>query len=162
MCGVMPWWGIVRHRWSFGAGCGNHTSPAYPASCPDAAHIRSRRGRDLAARRVDDVGAALHAPDHRLVEQALGLRVERRVDRHHVAVGHHVLGRSWKVTQLVLDLGREPVAVRVVEAHLERLQAPQHGGADPAGGHGSDLHPLDVIGETAQSAMFQPPSITHW
>ena len=28
MCGVMPWWGIVRQGWSFGAGCGNQTSPA--------------------------------------------------------------------------------------------------------------------------------------
>ena len=28
MWGVMPWWGIVRHGWSAGAGCGYQTSPA--------------------------------------------------------------------------------------------------------------------------------------
>jgi hypothetical protein len=28
VCGVMPWWGIVRQGWSFGAGWGNQTSPA--------------------------------------------------------------------------------------------------------------------------------------
>ena len=28
MCGVMPWWGIVRQGWSAGAGWGNQTSPA--------------------------------------------------------------------------------------------------------------------------------------
>lgn len=27
ICGVIPWWGIVRHGRSSGAGCGNHTSP---------------------------------------------------------------------------------------------------------------------------------------
>ena len=54
---------------------------------------------------------------------------------------------SWKVTpssSSTSDGSRWRSGV--VEAHLERLQAPQHGGADPAGGHGSDLHPLDVIG----------------
>src|SRR6202453_1171500 len=28
MWGVMPWCGMVRQGWSFGAGWGNHTSPA--------------------------------------------------------------------------------------------------------------------------------------
>ncbi len=28
---VMAWLGIVLQGWSFGAGCGYHTSPAYPA-----------------------------------------------------------------------------------------------------------------------------------
>ena len=34
MCGVIAWLGIVRQGWSLGGGCGNQTSPAYPASWP--------------------------------------------------------------------------------------------------------------------------------
>jgi len=47
---------------------------------------------DLPARRVHQIGAALHPADHRRVEQILGFGMERRVDRHHVAMRHHVRG----------------------------------------------------------------------
>jgi hypothetical protein len=54
----------------------------------------------------------------------LGFGVERRVDRDDVA---HLdeLVRSLVVrdAELLLDLDRKPVPVRVVEADLERLQA---------------------------------------
>src|SRR5262245_59698674 len=40
---------------------------------------------DLPARRVYEVGSALHATDHVGVEEMLGLRMERRVDRDDVA-----------------------------------------------------------------------------
>src|ERR1700734_3117795 len=43
---------------------------------------------DLAARGVDEVGTALHLADERVVEHVLGLRVQRRVDRDHVANTH--------------------------------------------------------------------------
>jgi hypothetical protein len=47
--------------------------------------------------------------------------------------------------ELALDLLRESVPVGVVQSHLERLQPPEHGGADPAGCDGPDLHALEVV-----------------
>ena len=47
--------------------------------------------------------------------------------------------------ELLLDLGRQAVSVRVVEADVERLQPAQHRGADPPGADGADLHPFEVV-----------------
>src|ERR1700750_867188 len=38
----------------------------------------------LSARGIDDIGAAFHLADHRVVEQVFGLRMKWRVYRHHV------------------------------------------------------------------------------
>ena len=54
---------------------------------------------DLAARRVDEIGAALHLRDHLFVEEIFGLRVQRRVDRDDVADTAPSDSTSWwKVT----------------------------------------------------------------
>jgi hypothetical protein len=58
--------------------------------------------------------------------------------------------------QFLLDLARQAVAVVIVELHVERLEAPQHRRADPAGGDGADMHPLDV--ERAGDAVGDVPA----
>ena len=76
----MPWFGIVRHGWSFGAGCGK----------PDITRVTCKLSAlertgyciavaDLAARRIDDVRAAFHLADQRFVEHMLGLGVQRQL-----------------------------------------------------------------------------------
>src|SRR6266516_1908214 len=101
---------------------------------------------DLAAGGVDDVGAALHLGDEGVVEEVLGLRMEGRVDRDHVADGHHRLGvRVVGYAELALDLLRESVSIGVVQSHLKRLQPPEDSGADPAGSDRPDLHSLQVV-----------------
>src|ERR1700689_3810161 len=64
---------MVRHRWSFGAGCGNETSSALASQL--TALQRSHDGvaiANLAARGVDQIRAALHAREHLVVEEVLG------------------------------------------------------------------------------------------
>ena len=116
---------------------------------------------DLAARRVDQVGAAFHLGDQLLVEHVLRLRVQRCVDRDHVARLHERLGVVVEGdAELLLDLGREAMAVGVVQPGLERLQAAQHRRADASGGHGPDLHALQVVG--ARGAVGDvPPAAQH-
>ena len=48
--------------------------------------------------------------------------------------------------ELGLHLGWQPVAIGVVQLDVERLEATQHGGSDSPRSHGTDGHPLDVIG----------------
>ena len=72
--------------------------------------------------------------------------MERRVDRDDVADGDELLGSLVEGdSELLLDLGRQPVAVRVVQPDLERLQAAEHGRADAARTDGADLHALEVV-----------------
>jgi hypothetical protein len=102
---------------------------------------------DLAAGGVDDVGAAPHGRDQLVVEQALGSGVERRVDRHHVAVRHHrrsaLVERDAKLT---LGLFWQPVQVGVAQLHIEWLEPPEHRQADPPGRHRPDRHAFQVVG----------------
>ena len=44
---------------------------------------------NLAARRIHEIGAPFHLGDQRLVEEIFRLRMQRGVDRHHVADGNH-------------------------------------------------------------------------
>ena len=82
---------------------------------------------DLAARGVDDVGAALHLGDQGVVEEVLGLGMQRRVDRDDVADSYERLDvRVEGHAELALDLLGKPVPIRVVEPHLERLEASEH------------------------------------
>src|SRR5947209_17741701 len=98
MCGVIPWWGIERHGWSLGAGCGNQTSPAYPASWP----LSSARAIASRSQILPRAVLTMYAPrfilaisassNQRVVEEVLGLGMEGRVDRDRVAEVHHRLG----------------------------------------------------------------------
>ena len=95
---------------------------------------------------VDDVGAALHLGDERVVEEVLGLRMEGRVDRDHVADGHQRLGvQVVGHAEPALDLLRESVSIGVVESHRGRLQPPEDGGTDPDGSDRPDLHSFEVV-----------------
>mmetsp|Transcript_14560 Transcript_14560/g.38612 ORF Transcript_14560/g.38612 Transcript_14560/m.38612 type:complete len:422 (-) Transcript_14560:51-1316(-) len=102
---------------------------------------------DLAAGRVDDVGAALHLADELPAEHVLRLRVQGAVDGHHVADPHHGLdGVVEGQAQLLLDLFGQAPPVGVVEVDVERLEAAQHGDADATRRHGADVHALEVVG----------------
>jgi len=102
---------------------------------------------DLAACRVDEVGAALHLADQVGVEEVLGLGMQGRVDRDDVADAHQRLGaRVVRDVELLLDRGREAVPIGVVQPDLEWLQPPQHGPADATGADRADLHALQVVG----------------
>ncbi len=102
---------------------------------------------DERPRRVDQICATFHGRDQLVVEQPTSLSMQWRVDRDHVEVGHHLLHRGVVGgVQLLLDLGRQPVLVGVVQMNIERRQPPQHGQADPAGGDGAHLHSLEVVG----------------
>ena len=90
-----------------GASCATGGPWARAVETTRRLHIRraARSGRphdrvaiaDLAARRVDEIGAGLHLGDQLLVEQAFGLGVQRGVDRDDVA---DLTSDStwWKVT----------------------------------------------------------------
>ena len=118
MCGVMPWCGIVRHGWSAGAGCGNHTSPAYPASWP--ALERAHDGvavADLPARRVDEVRATLHPSRSAASSKRCsvsGWSGALIVTTSQTSTSDSTV--SWNVTpSSLLDVGGQPVPVGVVE-----------------------------------------------
>jgi hypothetical protein len=99
---------------------------------------------DLAPGGIDDVRAALHLGDQGVVEEVLGLRMEGRVDRDHVADRHHRLGvRVVGHAEFALNLLGESVSIGVVQAHLKRLQPPQYSGTDPAGSDRPDLHSFE-------------------
>src|SRR6266550_182215 len=98
---------------------------------------------DLAAGGVDDVGAALHLGDQGVVEEVLGLGMERRVDRDHVADRHQRLG-VWVVGHAELALNRLSTAEPIRPAATVPTCIPSRS---------YDL--------ATQSAMFQPPLTTH-
>src|SRR5829696_10145719 len=50
-CGVIAWFGIVRHGWSSAAGWESHTSPAYPANWPSSS-ASTRASRSTTAPRA--------------------------------------------------------------------------------------------------------------
>ena len=106
MCGVMPWWGIVRHGWSLRRRL--REPHVARVSGELAALQRPHDGvaiADFAARGVHDVGAALHLGDELVVEEVLGLWMQRRVDRHHVADLHERLHvRVEREAKLLLNL----------------------------------------------------------
>ena len=84
--------------------------------------------------------------DERVVEHVLGLRVQRTVDADHVADADQRLhGLVERQAELLLNAGWEPVPVRVVEVHVERLHPLQHAEPYPPGCHDAHVHPLDVV-----------------
>src|SRR5262249_4091183 len=92
---------------------------------------------NLGASRVHDIAAALHHADQLVVEHALGLGMQWRVDGHNVAdldQGFDI--RMEGQTQLLLDLLGQAVLVGVVKLHIERLPPPERCKADGAGSDG--------------------------
>lgn len=82
---------------------------------------------DLASRRVYQIGAPFHLGDERIVEEVLGLWMERGVDRDHVADLHQRLGVGVEgQAQLFLDLRRQPVPIGVMQLHVEGLETAQN------------------------------------
>ena len=68
------------------------------------------------------------------------------VDRDHVADADHRLdGGVEGQAELLLDRLWQPVAVGVVQLHVERLEALQHGGADAPRGDRADAHAFQVV-----------------
>src|SRR3984957_21222371 len=112
----MPWWGIVRHGWSFGAGCRNQTSRvARELSAFERPHDRVTIA-DLAARGVHEIGPALHLGEKPVVKQVLSLRVKWRIDRDDIANLDHVFDiRMPFETEFLLDRFRKAVPIRVVQ-----------------------------------------------
>ena len=79
-------------------------------------------------RAVSTIRRRASSPDHVRVEQVLGLRMERRVDRDDVADLDQLLRRRVPGdAELPLDSAGKPVAVQVVQPHLERLQPTEQG-----------------------------------
>ncbi len=116
---------------------------------------------DLAPGGVDDVGAALHGRDQLIVEQALSARVERGVDRHHVAVRHHVRCALIEGhAKLALDVLGQPVQVGVMQRDVEWLEPPEHRRADPPGGNRPYRHAFYVVGPLHAVGNI-PPAIDH-
>ena len=73
--------------------------------------------------------------------------MKRRVDRDDIANLDHVFNiRMPDEIELLLDRFRKAVTIRVVQMHVEGLQAAQHREADPAGGDRAHMHALDIIG----------------
>ena len=55
---------------------------------------------DLAARRIDDIGAPFHLGDERRIEEVLRFRVQRRVDGDHIANANHGLHAATVPTSM--------------------------------------------------------------
>ena len=102
---------------------------------------------DLSPGGVDDVSTPFHRRDELVVEEMLGLGVQRSVDRDDVAMRHHRRRALVEAeTELALDLSRQAVAIRVMKLDVERLQPPQDGKADASSGHRPNRHALEVVG----------------
>src|SRR3546814_2764430 len=96
----------------------------------ECAHDRIAIGQ-LAARGVDQIGTALEALERLVVDHVLGLRMERYVERDDVADAVHLLAAVVPgEAQFRLHLGRQAVAVGIMEVHIEGLQALEHREAD--------------------------------
>ena len=116
----MALYGIARHGWSAGGGCGYQTSPAYPASCPDSSAPHGVAVHDRSPRGVDDVGASLHVPEQLVVEQLVGFRDERAVDREHVYAGGQRSGAGMeRQAEFLFYLDGQLALVAVVQVDVE-------------------------------------------
>src|SRR6202020_3047777 len=102
---------------------------------------------DFATRGVHEIRATLHFGEKLVIEQALGLRMKRRVDRDDVANLDHVLdiGMPCEI-EFLFDRFRQSMPIEIVQMHVEGLEATQHCETDPASSDGSDMHSLDVVG----------------
>lgn len=96
---------------------------------------------------VDEVRAGLHLGNEVLVEQALGLLVERAVDGDNVTLGEHLLeGLDAAAANLGLLLGGQGLVVKVQQLLAAKgLEAAQDTLADAADGDGTDNLALEVV-----------------
>jgi hypothetical protein len=80
-----------------------------------AAFQRANNGvaiADLGAGGIHQIGAALHASEHLIVEKIFGLRMQRGIDGDHVADRYHLGRRLMKrEAQLLLDAFRQTMPV---------------------------------------------------
>ncbi len=120
----MPWWGMVRHGWSFGAGCGNQTSPAYPASWPLS------RARTTASRLAILPRAVLTRKAPRFILAIIWSLKRSRVpgwsgaDGYDVADLDHVFDAGVKgEAEFLFDAFGEAMLVEIVELDVEGLEA---------------------------------------
>ncbi len=87
----------------------------------------------------------------------LGFRVQRAVQRHHVAhLGQAFQAGVMRQVQLFFDRFRQAVAVEIVQLDIERLHQAQNAQTDAAGGDGTDIHALDIVG--ARHAIGDVPA----
>src|SRR3546814_21028858 len=71
----------------------------------------------------------------------------RSVERDDVADAVHLLAAVVPgEAQFRLHLGRQAVAVGIMEVHIEGLQALEHREADAPGGNRANVHTLDIVG----------------
>ena len=100
---------------------------------------------------------AFHAPDHGVVEQMFGGRIEGRVDGHDVAMWDHGCGAFMKRdVEFVFHLLRQAVALGIVELHVEGLEPPERRESDAPGPNRADVHAFEVIG--ARDAIGDVPA----
>src|SRR5580704_16286160 len=104
-----------------------------------------------------------HLREQSVVEQILSLRMQRRVDRYHVADLNHVLDRRMENhVEFFLDRFWQALPIEIMQMHVKRLQPPQDSSANSSGSHRSDVHTFDVvrtlyaIGDIP-SALYYPP-----
>jgi len=102
---------------------------------------------NLAARRIDEVGAPLHLADEGIVEQVLGFRVQRSIDGNHIADAYQRFdARVIGEVQFFLDTIREPVPIRIVKLDVKGFQPPQNSQADAPGPKGTHFHRFEIVG----------------
>ena len=101
---------------------------------------------DFATRGIHEIGAAFHLANELVIKHMLGLGMQRAVDRDHITDAHHrrhggMVGQG----EFLLDLLRQPVPIGVVQMHIKRLQAFEHGQANTPGGHCPNGHAFEIV-----------------
>lgn len=96
---------------------------------------------------VDEVRALLHLADELLVEQTLGLLVERAVDGDNVTAGDKLLESVYATAaNLLLDLGRQGLVVEVEELlAVKGLETAENTLTDTADSDGADSLALKIV-----------------
>src|SRR5262245_51159725 len=116
---------------------------------------------DLGPGGVHDVAPALHHADQPVVEHALGLGMQRRVDSDHVAdLDQRLHVRMEGEVELLLNLFRQAMLIGVVELYTEGLETPERRKADATGGNGADIHAFEVVG-TLDAIGDVPAALDH-
>lgn len=102
---------------------------------------------DGATGSVDEVRALLHLGDEFLVEETLGLLVQRAVDGDNVALSKHLLEAiDATAANLLLLLGAQGLVIEVQKLlAVEGLQPPEDTFTDAADSDGSDNFILEVV-----------------
>ena len=88
---------------------------------------------NITASGVYEISAVFHLRKQLVVEEILGFRVKRRVDRDHVTDLGHVfdIGMPSEV-EFLLDRRGEPMPIAIMKMHVERFQSARYREADVA------------------------------